>query len=53
MDLDGTSEGPINEVPDNCVDELIAQRRHKRAKTIGAPKPMPNRKESITPRLSK
>lgn len=53
MDLDGTSEGPVNKVTDNCVDEQIDQRRHKRAKTIGAPKPMPNRNEPVTPRLSR
>ena len=53
MDLDGTSEGYINRVPDHCVDGHIAQRHQKRAKTVGAPNPVLNRNKAITPRLSK
>lgn len=50
MDLDGTSEGTVNEVPDYCVDEHFSKRKQKRAKTVGAPKLVLN--EAITPRLS-
>ena len=47
------SEGPVNCIPKHCIDEHVADRPSKRAKTVGHQGLLLNQNDAITPRLTK